>query len=108
ARPLGAVPLQGAAGESATEPRSGPLQLTQREWKDGAGNIQDIDDAAIAAGRALCAGGTDLQAGLGWWKAIEDYRDSDLFRQQVLGNVQLYATLSLAPETASNPSVRAV
>lgn len=107
---LGAVPLQGAAGEAASEQRSGPMQLTQQEWKRvGAdGTIQDIDDASVAAGRVLCANGTDLQAGMGWWKAIANYRDSDLFRQQVLGNAQLYAVLSLAPETAGNPSVRAV
>ncbi|GAA5168608.1 MULTISPECIES: C40 family peptidase [Amycolatopsis] len=109
-RALGAVPLQGAAGEAASEQRSGPMQLTRQEWQraGAGGNIQDIDDAAVAAGRVLCAGGRDLQAGLGWWKAIENYRDSALFRQQVLGNAQLYATLSLAPQTASAPSVRAV
>ncbi|TVT16503.1 NlpC/P60 family protein [Amycolatopsis acidiphila] len=107
---MGAVPLQGAAGEAASDQRGGPMQLTQQEWKRvrGAGSIQDIDDAAIAAGRVLCANGTDLQAGLGWWKAIANYRDSDLFRQQVLGNAQLYAALSLAPATAANPSVHAV
>ena len=108
ARALGTVPLQGAAGEAASEQRSGPMQLTAAEWKRGSGNVQDIDDAATAAGRTLCAGGTDLQAGQSWWKAIANYRDSDLFRQQVLGNAQLYATLSLAPQTASAPSTRAV
>ncbi|WP_306999094.1 C40 family peptidase [Amycolatopsis thermophila] len=106
---LGAVPLTGAAGEAATESRSGPMQLTQAEWQRAGvrGNIQDIDDAAVAAGRTLCAGGTDLQAGQGWWKAIATYRDSDLFRQQALGNAQLYAQLSLDPASASAPSVRA-
>ncbi|GHF22827.1 hydrolase Nlp/P60 [Amycolatopsis deserti] len=106
---LGAVPLTGAAGEAATESRGGPMQLTQAEWqRAGArGDIQDIDDASVAAGRTLCAGNTDLQAGQGWWKAIEAYRDSDLFRQQALGNAQLYAQLSLEPASASAPSVRA-
>lgn len=107
-RSLGAVPLVGAAGEAANEQRSGPMQLTQAEARRGGGNVQDVDDAATAAGRVLCANGTDLQAGQSWWKAIASYRDSDLFRQQVLGNAQLYATLSLAPQTASTPSVRAV
>lgn len=107
AKALGPVPLVGAAGEKASDQRSGPMQLTASEFKRG-GNVQNIDDAAIAAGRSLCANGTDLQAGQGWWKAIAGYRDSDLFRQQVLGNAQLYATLSLAPQTASAPSVRAV
>ncbi|HJQ45377.1 MAG TPA: C40 family peptidase [Amycolatopsis sp.] len=107
AKPLVAVPLQGAAGQAATEQRSGPMQLTAAEWKRGSGSIQDVDDASVAAGRTLCANG-DLQAGQNWWKAVANYRDSDLFRQQVLGNAQLYATLSLAPQTASAPSTRAV
>ncbi|WP_243769955.1 C40 family peptidase [Amycolatopsis acidicola] len=107
---LGAVPLQGAAGEAASEQRSGPMQLTQQEWKKakGTGSIQDIDDASVAAGRALCASGVNLQSGQSWWNAIDGYRDSDLFRQQVLGNAQLYAALSLAPQTASAPATRAV
>jgi len=106
---LRAVPLTGAAGEAAREARIGPMQLTQAEWQraDVQGDPQDIDDAAIAAGRTLCSGGTDLQAGQGWWNAIKDYRRSDLFRQQALGNAQLYAQLSLDPATASSPSVRA-
>ncbi|HVW42798.1 MAG TPA: C40 family peptidase [Amycolatopsis sp.] len=108
AKALGAIPLQGAAGEAASEQRSGPMQLTSAEWKRGSGTVQDIDDASIAAGRTLCSNGTDLQAGQNWWKAIATYRDSDLFREQVLGNAQLYATLSLAPQTASAPSTRAV
>jgi len=108
-RPLGAVPLQGAAGEATTDRRSGPMQLTQAEFKQAGGNdIQNIDDASVATGRLLCAGGTDLQSGLSWWQAIAKYRDSDLFRQQVLGNAQLYATLSQTPATASEPSTRAV
>lgn len=109
-RPLGPVPLRGPAGEAASEQRSGPMQLTQQEWVrgHGAGDIQDIDDAAVAAGRVLCAGGTDLQGGQGWWKAIDNYRRSELFRQQVLGNAQLYAVLSAAPEAASAPATRAV
>lgn len=67
-------------------------------------------DPTIAAGRALCAGGTDLGAGAGWWKAIAAYHpgsDTELFRQRVLGMAQLYATLSLDPASASSPSVRA-
>ncbi|MFD2422092.1 C40 family peptidase [Amycolatopsis pigmentata] len=106
-RPLGPTPLQGAAGEAAADQRGGPMQLTQQQFNH-AGNIQSVDDAAIAAGRALCAKGTDLQVGQGWWNAIAAYRDSPLFRQQVLGNAQLYATLSLAPATASAPSARAI
>lgn len=104
-KPLISVPLQGAAGEAATARRSGPMQLTAQQSQ---GNVQNIDDASVAAGRALCANGSNLQTGTQWWSAIAKYRGSDLFRQQVLGNAQLYATLSLAPQTAGNPSIRAV
>jgi hypothetical protein len=103
------VPLQGAASEAA-EQRAGPMQLSPQEWKrfgtPGA-DLQNVDDAAIAAGRALCAGGGDLGGGDGWWNAVGGFRASDLFRQQVLGNAQLYATLSLDPARASTPSTRA-
>ncbi|MFF1611156.1 C40 family peptidase [Amycolatopsis sp. NPDC058278] len=67
-------------------------------------------DAPVAAGRVLCAGGTDLGAGPGWWKAIAAYHpgsDTELFRQRVLGMAQLYATLSLDPASAGSPRVRA-
>ncbi|MEV4055800.1 C40 family peptidase [Amycolatopsis sp. NPDC049688] len=67
-------------------------------------------DAPVAAGRALCAGSTDLGAGPGWWKAIAAYHpgsDTELFRQRVLGMAQLYATLSLDPASAGSARVRA-
>jgi cell wall-associated NlpC family hydrolase len=70
--------------------------------------ITDIDFAAVATGRALCAGGADLGVGAGWWRAIANFRDSDLFRQQVLGNAQMYATLSVDPAKAGSASARAV
>jgi cell wall-associated NlpC family hydrolase len=93
----------------------GPMGLTTQQWKTWGHDIPgvakpaitDIDAAAVAAGRALCAGGADLGAGSGWWKAIANFRDPGLFRQQVLGNAQLYATLSLDPAKANSPSTRA-
>jgi len=70
----------------------------------------DPESASVAAGRALCASGTDLGAGLGWWKAIAAYHpgsETELFRQRVLGMAQLYATLSLDPASAGSAHVRA-
>jgi cell wall-associated NlpC family hydrolase len=94
---------------------SGPMGLTPVQWKRwGHGipgiekpAITDLDSAAVATGRALCASGADLGGGSGWWKAIANFRSSELFRQQVLGNAQLYATLSLDPAKADKPSTRA-
>ncbi|MEC3978102.1 C40 family peptidase [Amycolatopsis sp. H20-H5] len=99
----------------------GPLGLSAQQWKKWGANIPGIakpaitnpDAASVAAGRALCAGGTDLGGGNGWWNAVASYKDAkagnatELFRQQVLGNAQLFSTLSLDPSRAATPSVRA-
>ncbi len=100
------VTLAGVGSAASNHGRGGEnvLGLTAAQTKKyGA-------DAPVAAGRALCAGGTDLGAGPGWWKAIAAYHpgsETELFRQRVLGMAQLYATLSLDPASASSPSVRA-
>ncbi|RSD21929.1 C40 family peptidase [Amycolatopsis eburnea] len=100
------VTLAGVGSAASDHGRGGgnPLGLSAAQAKKYG------DDAATAAGRALCAGGTDLGAGTGWWKAIAAYHpgsDSELFRQRVLGMAQLYATLSLDPASASSPRVKA-
>jgi hypothetical protein len=110
------VTLAGIGQSSAGADKSGgPMGLSQAQWKRWGQSIPgiakpaitDIDSASVAAGRALCAGGTDLGGGKGWWTAVEKFRGSELFRQQVLGNAQLFATLSLDPAKASSPSTRA-
>lgn len=108
---LAGVGQASAGGDKA----AGPMGLTPAQWKRWGHDIKgidkpaitDIDSASIAAGRALCAGGADLTGGNGWWKAILNFRNSELFRQQVLGNAQLYATLSLDPSKAGKPSTHA-
>ncbi|WP_158893837.1 C40 family peptidase [Amycolatopsis anabasis] len=74
----------------------------------GKPGLRTIGDAAVAAGRSLCASGADLGTGKGWWKAIAGFKDADLFRQQVLGNAQLYSTLSVTPALAEGRAARAV
>jgi cell wall-associated NlpC family hydrolase len=100
------VTLAGVGSAASNHGRSGGnlLGLTAAQSKKYG------TDASIAAGRALCAGGTDLGAGAGWWKAIAAYHpgnDTELFRQRVLGMAQLYATLSLDPAAADSARVRA-
>jgi cell wall-associated NlpC family hydrolase len=100
---------------AATDGRSGPLKLSASQWKrwshgipgTAKPSVNDVRDASIAAGRALCATGADLGGGNGWWDAVGTYESAPLFRQQVLGNAQLYATLSLDPAKANAPSTRA-
>jgi cell wall-associated NlpC family hydrolase len=110
------VTLAGIGQASAgADKASGPMGLSQAQWKRWGQSIPgiakpaitDIGAASVATGRALCAGGADLGGGKGWWTAIEKFRGSELFRQQVLGNAQLFATLSLDPAKASSPSTRA-
>ena len=109
---LAGIGQASARGDNA----NGPMGLTHAQWKSWGHSIPgiatpavtDIDSAAIATGRALCAGGADLGGGKGWWKAIASFRDSELFRQEVLGYAQMYATLSLDPAKANAPSTRAL
>ncbi|MEV6911816.1 NlpC/P60 family protein [Amycolatopsis sp. NPDC051071] len=110
----------GAAGSNHGRGGDNPLGLSAQQWKKHGTSIPGIqkpaladpDSASVAAGRALCASGADLGGGNGWWKAIAGYQggkgnEAELFRQRVLGNAQLYATLSLDPARASSPSVKA-
>ncbi|GAA3539991.1 C40 family peptidase [Amycolatopsis ultiminotia] len=99
--------------------RDGTLMgLSTAQWKKYGSKITGIAkpaltdpaSAAVAAGRALCAGDVDLTAGNGWWKAMAGYHSGnglELFRQQVLGYAQLYATLSLDPAKSGTPAVHA-
>lgn len=110
------VTLAGIAQASPTGDASGPLRISAAQWKKfshqvpgtAKPNIENTRDASIVAGRALCAGNAALGGGTGWWKAIANYRGSELFRQQVLGNAQMFATLSVDPARASDPSTHAV
>lgn len=122
------VTLAGIGAASSNHGRGGgdnPLGLSAQQWKKHGAAIPgiakpalaDLDSASVVAGRALCASGSDLGGGNGWWKAVAAYpsgketgkpaNETELFRQRVLGNAQLYATLSLDPARASSPAVRA-
>jgi cell wall-associated NlpC family hydrolase len=114
---LNTVPLQGALPQDvstrATQSvRSGPMQLSANQWagreNTPTNDIQNIDDSALAAGRALCAQGVDLANSGTWWNSILAFRDSELFRQQVLGNAQLYATISLDPNSLASKKSSAI
>lgn len=116
------VTLAGVGAASSNHGRGGdnPLGLSAQQWKKHGASIPgiakpalaDLDSASVAAGRALCASGADLGGGNGWWKSIAGYQggkgtEAELFRQRVLGNAQLFATLSLDPARSSSPAVRA-
>ncbi len=76
----------------------GPLQFIGSTWQrwqadgdgDGVADPQDIDDAALAAGRYLCAAGGDLRTGPGWTRAVHAYNHSDDYVAAVLATASGY------------------
>ena len=59
---------------------------------DGNGTYpDDLDDAAWAAARNLCADGRDLDAGPGWSAAIFSYNHADPYVRAVYDAASAYA-----------------
>jgi len=77
----------------------GPMQFIPSSWArwgadangDGVADPQNIDDAALAAGRYLCASGRDLTVGAAWWTAVLSYNASTTYAGDVLAAAQGYA-----------------
>lgn len=86
-------------GDPAWDHAVGPMQFIPSTWRrwatdgdgDGAADPQDIDDAALAAARYLCAGSRDLSTGDGWWAAVLSYNHSDEYAAAVLATADRYA-----------------
>jgi membrane-bound lytic murein transglycosylase B len=89
-------------GDRVWDRAVGPLQFLPSTWDtygadgdaDGVREPQDIDDAAVAAGRYLCAAGGDLSAADGWWRAVLAYNPSTEYAGNVLSSANGYATRS--------------
>jgi membrane-bound lytic murein transglycosylase B len=92
-----------AAVRSATgtwERAVGPLQFLPSTWDrwaadgdgDGRADPQDLDDAALAAGRYLCGAGGDLAVGSGWVTAVRAYNHADAYVRAVYDAASAYAT----------------
>jgi len=77
----------------------GPMQFIPSTWeqwaadgdRDGRADPQDIDDAALAAARYLCASGGDLSTGAGWSAAIYSYNHPAAYVRSVYDAAQAYA-----------------
>ncbi|MFD6391194.1 murein transglycosylase [Nocardia sp. NPDC060259] len=60
--------------------------------KGSLGSADNIDDAALAAGRYLCASGGDLSTGRGWRDAVFAYNHSDAYVRQIRAAASAYAS----------------
>ncbi len=86
----------------------GPLQFLPSTWQrwaadgddDGVADPHDLDDAALAAARYLCAGGRDMTGASGWRAAVLSYNRSDEYAAQVLAQAEAYARRSTAATEA--------
>ncbi|WP_243727042.1 murein transglycosylase [Actinocrispum wychmicini] len=116
-QPIIGVPLDGSPGVRAIKDTDkgeldgdptwdravGPMQFlpaTWRKWaarasEDGAPpDPQNIDDAALSAGRYLCAVGGDVTTAAGWWTAVLTYNSSVRYGQEVFNGQDAYARAS--------------
>ena len=92
---VAAVPGTSGTWQRAT----GPLQFIPSTWSrwasdgdgDGVSDPQDIDDAAYAAARYLCASGGDLATGPGWSAAVFSYNHDNTYVRSVYDAAQAYA-----------------
>lgn len=85
-------------GDKQWDHAVGPMQFIPSTWAkwqsdgndDGTNDPSNIFDAAYAAGRYLCASGSDLTTGEGWTRAIFSYNHSDDYVRSVLAFANSY------------------
>jgi membrane-bound lytic murein transglycosylase B len=112
------IPLDGSAGvreildtdggrldgDPTYDRAVGPMQFLPGTWdRYGAdGNDDDVrdphqlDDAALAAARYLCADGRDTASGEGWWDGVLTYNRSVDYARLVWAAADRYATATAA------------
>jgi membrane-bound lytic murein transglycosylase B len=81
-------------GSAVTDRAVGPMQFLPATWKvyGGGGDPENINAAALAAGRYLCAGGASLATVQGRWAAVYRYNHSDSYVSLVLSLAASYAS----------------
>ncbi len=89
-------------GDATYDRAIGPMQFLPSTWEtyqadgdgDGIRDPSDLNDAALAAGNYLCAGGRNLTDPATWWAAILAYNGVPAYAQSVLNAADQYGKLS--------------
>ncbi|GAA0230748.1 lytic transglycosylase domain-containing protein [Cryptosporangium japonicum] len=114
-RPIIGVPLAGIGvervndtdqglldGDVTYDRAIGPMQFLPATWKawavdaddNGRADPYDIDDASLAAGYYLCAGGQNLASGPGWSSAVFSYNRVPAYVERVFEFADAYGRAS--------------
>ncbi|MFC8190281.1 lytic murein transglycosylase [Cellulomonas sp. NPDC057328] len=88
-------------GDTAWDRAVGPMQFLPGTWaehaqdgdRDGASDVDDLDDAALAAAVYLCDAGGDLTDPAGWIAAVHAYNPSAEYNARVAGAAERLAAL---------------
>ncbi|WP_328618657.1 C40 family peptidase [Amycolatopsis sp. NBC_00355] len=110
-KPLGTIEVRDFYNKVvSTANAAGPMQLSPALWakyktsaSGGNPDVQNIDDAALATGHALCADGHDLSQGQTWWDSVSALQSAPLFLHRTLATVNVYGTVgqgTAAPNAA--------
>jgi len=88
-------------GDATWDRAVGPMQFIPATWAaaardgnlDGVTDVQNIDDAALAAAVHLCGVGSDLTVGENWIAAIAAYNNDATYNNRVAEAATRYARL---------------
>lgn len=116
AKPIGTIAVRDFSGSVISIGGSaGPLQLAPSVWQQwatsasgGEPDIQDIDDAALTAGKALCANGRDLATGEAWLAGVSTLHEAPLFLHRVLATATVYGTVGEHQQPPDPAALKAV